>query len=301
MHTIRPPITAITLLMATAALIQAAGPEIRRDVEFAVVSGESLRLDAWLQPAESSPAVIYVHGGGFTGGDKRHLETGFKPIFELLLPAGFSVLSVDYRVAPKHPFPAAPDDVKTAIAWIRKHAASLRIDPQRLALMGDSAGGMIVSYAGARPSPESRVAAVVSFFGEHDFALRVSEDPCAVDGRTIPRPKGGCISGGMAAFLGFRELQTPAQQRILDEATVVHHVHRGMPRYLLLHGTRDYGVPIEQSHSLQQAMRRVGADCQLVAVVGGSHGIGGWTGPHQTHYKRRVIEWLIDTMGKSAP
>ena len=83
----------------------------------------------------------------------------------------------------------------------------LRIDPDRLALMGDSAGGMIVSYAGARPTPQSRVAAVVSFFGEHDFALRVSEDPCAVDGRTIPRPKGGCISGGMGIATAFHRDQ----------------------------------------------------------------------------------------------
>ncbi|MBB77162.1 MAG: hypothetical protein CMJ75_21870 [Planctomycetaceae bacterium] len=300
MHRLAPCYVIVFLLCAVASL-RATEIETRRDVEFTKVAGESLHLDMWLQPGASNPAVIYVHGGGFTGGDKRHIETGFKPIFELLLPAGFSVVSVNYRVAPKHRFPAAPKDVQAAIAWLKRQSNALRIDPDRLALMGDSAGGMIVSYAGARPTPQSRVAAVVSFFGEHDFALRVSEDPCAVDGRTIPRPKGGCISGGMAAFLGFQELQTPAHQRILDEATVVHHVYRGMPQYLLLHGTRDYGVPIEQSHSLQQAMRRVGADCQLVPIVGGGHGIGGWTAPHQTHYKQRVIDWLRQTLGKPAP
>ena len=296
-----PTCYVIFSLLCTVPGLPASEVEIRRDVEFTKVAGESLHLDMWLQPGMSNPAVIYVHGGGFTGGDKQQIETGFKPIFELLLPAGFSVVSVNYRVAPKHRFPAAPKDVQTAIAWLKDQSKTLRIDPDRLALMGDSAGGMIVSYAGARPTAQSRVAAVVSFFGEHDFALRVSEDPCAVDGRTIPRPKGGCISGGMAAFLGFRELETPAQQRILDEASVVHHVYRGMPRYLLLHGTRDYGVPIEQSHSMQQAMQRVGADCQLVPIVGGGHGIGGWTAPHQTHYKQRVIDWLLQALGKTTP
>ena len=109
MHRLFACCVTVTLLV-TATRLRAAEVEIRRDVEFAKVDGEPLHLDLWLQPKASSPTVVYVHGGGFTGGDKRHLETGFKPIFELLLPAGFSVASVNYRVAPKHRFPAAPHD-----------------------------------------------------------------------------------------------------------------------------------------------------------------------------------------------
>jgi len=79
----------------------------------------------------------------------------------------------------------------------------------------------------------------------------------------------------MAAFLGFNELQTKAQQKLLEAATCVHHVHRDAPRHLLIRGTRDYGTPVEQSHSMQPALERVGAKAKLVAIIGGGPGIGG--------------------------
>jgi len=242
--------------------------------------------------------VIYVHGGGFTTGDKDHIRTGSREIRDMCLDAGCHFISVNYRLAPKYPFPAAPNDVLSAIAFVRKHADRFRTDADRLCLMGDSAGGMIVSHCGAKYTPASRVAGVISFFGEHDFVGRVSEDPCASDGRTAPRPSGGCISGGMAAFLGFKELKTDAQQKVLEAATCVNHVHRDVPKYLLIHGTRDYGVPIEQSHGMQQAMQRVGAQADLVAIVGGSHGTGGWTQPNQLHYKKKLVDWLKRTIVK---
>ena len=114
-----------------------------------------------------------------------------------------------------------------------------------------------------------------------------------MDGYSMKRPDGGCISNGMADFLGFRELN-PAGMATLEDATVVNHVHTTMPPYLLIHGTRDYGVPIEQAHSMHAAMQRVGAECQLVAIVGGGH--GGWTEPHQQHYQTIMIEWLLEKL-----
>lgn len=266
--------------------------ELREDIEFARPDNQPLTLDAYLLKSGVRPCVIYVHGGGFTTGDKKQIRTGFREIRDLCLDAGCHVISVNYRLAPKYPFPAAPKDVLSAIAFVRRHAKQFRTNAERLCLMGDSAGGMIVSHCGVKYKKSSRVAGVISFFGEHDFLRRVSENPCASDGKTAPRPPGGCISGGMAAFLGFKELKTKAQQKVLEEATCVKHVHPKMPKYLLIHGTRDYGVPIEQSHSMQQAMQRVGAEATLVAIVGGSHGIGGWRDPQQLHYKKRLTAWL---------
>jgi len=261
---------------------------------FAQPKGETLQLDAFLVPSsQPTPAMIYVHGGGFVSGDKGNISTGFREIRDLLLKSGISVISINYRLAPKHPYPAAPNDVQAGIRYIKKHAQRFRVDPDRLALMGESAGGMLVSHAGAKYEAGNRVAAVVSFYGEHDFTLRVSEDPCAMDGYTKKRPDGGCISNGMADFLGFRELN-PAGMATLEDATVVNHVHTTMPPYLLIHGTRDYGVPIEQAHSMHAAMQRVGAECQLVAIVGGGH--GGWTEPHQQHYQTIMIEWLLEKL-----
>jgi len=214
-------------------------------------------------------------------------------LLDRLTERGFSIISVNYRLAPKHPFPAATDDVETAIAYVKKHAAALRVDPRRLALLGPSAGGLIVSYVEARHRPENRVAAVVSMFGEHDLVLRAAENPCCMDGRIFPRPSGGCLSSGLAALLGFSEIKTREQEQRLREASAVSFVQRDMPAYLLIHGTRDYGVPFEQSVSMQEKMREAGADCMLIGIVGGGH--GSWQNlPQWAKERQRMVRWLLE-------
>ena len=262
------------LLTATLGIasIVAADLEVTKDIAYGVAKGVSLRLDTYLLPGNPHPAVIHVHGGGFVGGDKAGAPDAMW--FDTLVSAGFSVISINYRVAPEYPFPAGPDDVQTAIRWVKNHASGLRVDPLRLVLVGESAGGFLVSYGGAKYRHENRVAAVIPFFGEHDFELRVTEDPCAMDGYTKQKPEGGCISGGMAAFLGFAEIKTNKHRQILKDATCVSHVHKNMPPFLIIHGTRDYGVPIEQAHSMQRAMKKVGADATLIAIVGGGMAVG---------------------------
>jgi acetyl esterase/lipase len=247
-------------------------------------------LDAYLQRSQTpSAAVIFVHGGGFVGGDKKDYP---HDLLDPLTENGFSTISVNYRLAPKHPFPAATDDVETAIAYVKQHARELRIDPRRLAMLGPSAGGLIVSYVGARHRPENRVAAVVSMFGEHDLVLRASENPCCMDGRVGPRPPGGCISGGLAALLGFSEIKTPEQQQRLREASAVSYVQKDMPAYLLIHGTRDYGVPFEQSVSMYETMTEAGADCTLIGIISGGH--GNWHNlPQWTKERQHMVRWLL--------
>ncbi len=137
-----------------------------------------------------------------------------------------------------------------------------------------------------------------ALYGEHDLPLRVSEDPCCADGRTFARPEGGCIAAGLAAFLGFSTL-SPENEKTLRSASATTHVHADMPPYLLVHGTRDFGVPFEQSVSLQQTMLRAGADCTLVPVVGGGH--GGWTAPSMQHYRTDVERWLRAKLRLTAP
>lgn len=281
----------LSVTAANTARPVAADLESRLNIEFAQPAGIALHLDAYLQrsPAPSA-AVIFVHGGGFVGGDKQDYP---HDLLDRLTERGFSIISVNYRLAPKHPFPAATDDVEAAVAYVKKHAAALRVDPRRLALLGPSAGGLIVSYVGARHRPENRVAAVVSMFGEHDLVLRAAENPCCMDGRMIPRPSGGCLSSGLAALLGFSEIKTPEQQQRLREASAVSFVQRDMPPYLLIHGTRDYGVPFEQSVSMQEKMREAGADCTLIGIVGGGH--GNWQNlPQWAKERQRMVGWLLE-------
>ena len=283
------------LLLTIAALLVAntcnaqVSYETEKDIEFANVGGVSLKLDAYLRPSETPmPCIIYVHGGGFTSGDKSQIQG---PIFEPLMKLGFSYISINYRLAPDVQYPVLTDDVERAVEFIKANAKRFNINPDKLVLMGDSAGGLLVSYVGAKHKPGNGVAGVISFFGEHDLVTRASENPCAVDGKTIPRPKGGCISGGLAAYLGFKEV-TETTKKTLAAASCVTHVHKDMPPYLLLHGTRDDGVPIEQSISMQQKMQQAGNYCRLVSVVAGNHGIGSWSQPGQQHYKTALKRFL---------
>jgi acetyl esterase len=239
------------------------------DVVYGSPQGELLRFDAYLQPGEGPhPAVVHVHGGGFVTGNKRPCPSY---ILEPYLGNSYCVFAVNYRLAPHHPFPAATEDVAAAIAFLKQHAAQWKIDPARIVLTGESAGGLISALVGATLTSANQVAAVIPVCGEVDLELRVSENPCFMDGKAFPLPPGGCISKGLAAFLGFSDLASDAQRRTLRAASTVTHVRRNMPPYLLVHGTRDFGVPYEQSVSLHQTMHKAGADCTLLPVVGGGH------------------------------
>lgn len=262
-----------------------AGVEPLRDVVYREIGGEKLALDAYLRPGpDKSPVVVFVHGGGFVGGDKHPCPN------HILLPYanhGYSVISVNYRLAPRSPFPAATDDVAAAIAFVRQRSDEWRLDGKRMVLTGESAGGLISALVGAKLRGPEQMAAVVPLFGEVDLELRVSESPCHADGRLIDRPAGGCISGGLGAFLGFMTIEGEQERKVLREASTVAHVRPDMPPYLLIHGTRDFGVPFEQSVSLQHAMRKAGAQADLLPVVGGGH--GDWS-PDQW---REVIDGMM--------
>ena len=120
--------------------------EDKPDVEYGKVGGASLRLDAHVpNGAGPFPMVLIVHGGGWGTGDKRK---GMEPFFEPLNKAGdFTWFSINYRLAPSNHWPACLEDVQTAIRWVKSHAKEYKGDPQRLALMGYSAGGELVCLA----------------------------------------------------------------------------------------------------------------------------------------------------------
>ena len=113
--------------------------ETRFDVEYVRADGSSLKLDAYLPDgAGSFPAAIIVHGGGYTGGDKRK---NVAPLLDPLVRAGFTVFSVSYRLAPKHRHPAPVEDIRSAIQYVRSHAKKYKVDTKRIVLIGESAGG----------------------------------------------------------------------------------------------------------------------------------------------------------------
>ncbi len=253
-------------------------PGLRENLEFARVGDESLTLDAFVPEGQGPfPTCILVHGGGFVRGDK---QTYITPIFAPLSKAGFTWFTINYRLAPKHRWPACADDVVTAVRWVRKHAAEYKVDPRRIALIGESAGGHLVSWAGTRTEADSAVAAVVPFYAPHDLELQANN-----------RKE---LGPSLSALLNLKELNDEAY-RALRAASPSSHLRKGMPPYLLIHGDQDPTVPFEQSTRFLKTMKDLGNTCELNTVTGGGHGMGGWD-KLGSDYREKMVAWLKTTL-----
>jgi acetyl esterase len=265
----------ILFLFAFATLANAA--QVRSDIEFANKGGVSLTLDASVPDGSGPyPAVIVVHGGGFVRGDK---QTYVKPLFKPLTDANFTWFTINYRLAPQYKMPAPVEDVISAIEWVRAHAAEYKVDPKRVALVGESAGAYLVDYAAITLPKAARVAAVVSFYGPHDLVFQVNE-------------KGQKLSEGLQGLTGVSEWNTEGQKKLHDLSPYFL-LNKNLPPFLLIHGTEDEQVPYQQSVRFRRALLDKGAKVELYTVDGAKHGVGPWEkDPGQQAYKIKFIEWL---------
>lgn len=280
------------LAVACAAALSAA-PVDKKDVAYGSPDGHPLLVDLHV-PDGAGPfaAAILVHGGGFDQGSK---STNVRPLFEPLTEAGFAWFSIDYRLAPAVQFPDAMEDVNSAIRWVRAHAAEYRVDVSRIAIVGESAGGFFVNYAGTHQTPATRVAAVVDFYGPSDYgklALERRAHPEHFNMETIERH---AANGGGIHFFGVQQLDEAGLAKLHAVAPIAA-VHKGMPPFLVIHGTRDDQVSFAQSTAFCDAIRNVGTDCRLITIEGGGHGMGGWHAPDMQHWKPEMIAWLKKTM-----
>jgi alpha-L-fucosidase 2 len=264
---------------------------LKENIEFARRGDQPLLMDAFIPEGKGPfPAIIWVHGGGFVAGDKKPAP---KTVLAPLEQKGWAWFSVNYRLAPTHPFPAQTDDVEASIAYIKTHQSDFRIDPRRLVLMGASAGGHLVSFVGAHHKKSNQVAGVVSFFGEHDLVDRVhTKGSCMIDGKVVENPGPLCLSPGLAKFLGITAT-SPNAEEVVRKASPATYIRKQMPAYLLIHGTKDFSVPYDQSERMLAAMKAAGAKCELVRVEGGGHGFGEWDKhPSMSGYKQQMFDWL---------
>ncbi len=230
----------------------------RRDITYCTAEGVELKLDFFLpkQPVGVVPLVIYVHGGGWTEGDKR----GGEGLLDApaLLEAGFAFASLNYRLAPEYQFPAMIQDVKCAIRFFRAFAGEYRIDPQKIGIYGPSAGGHLSSMVGTT-SPEagfevgeyldqsSRVQAVVDMYGPADLTTDFSP-----------------------TFVRLKPTVIPDFD--LSDASPITYATSDDPPFLILQGDMDRVVPLAQSQLLYQRLLDAGVTVELVIAVNGDHG-----------------------------
>ena len=233
------------------------------------------------------PLAVYVHGGGWQGGDRRS-DGYYKLVRSQLLASGVAVASVDYRLAPAHRFPAQIVDVTYAVRWLRANATGLRIDPGRIAAFGTSAGGHLASLlgtidrsagfdVGALPNVSSRVKAVVDIVGPADLTSPGYPPVTATAIRTTFAPVGAVPT-------------VPALQR----ASPVTYATPDDPPFLLVHGTVDELVPLQQSVLFTQRLQAARVRAELVTVTGGSHGlVSPGQSPSPEQITARITTFLV--------
>ena len=265
----------------------------RKDVEYAHPGGKSLFLDLHVPDgAGPFPAAILVHGGGFDEGSK---STNVRPLFDVLANAGFAWFSIDYRLAPEFHFPQAIEDLYSAIRWVKAHAAAYHVDVAKIAIVGESAGGFLVNYAGTHETPDTRVAAVVDFYGPVDYGQLAElrrDHPERFNMATINRH---AANGGGIHFFGAEQLDEAGLAKLRAMAPLGA-VHRGMAPFLCIHGTKDDQVAYEQSPAMCDAIRKAGAACELIVIEDGGHGMSGWRAPEMQHWKPQMVAWLKKTL-----
>lgn len=251
-----------------------------KDIEYSRPDGKPLLLDAKIPDGKGPfPTAIIVHGGSWTGGNKGVYIRPLKPVLE---QAGYGWFSIDYRLGEAGKFPANVTDVQTAVAWVRAHAKQYHVDKKRIALIGESAGGHLVAMVGAEDKSASHVAAVVDFYGPNDMRTMPQQMP-------VP-------ALGVEKLIGATTWNEESKKTIAEASPIVY-VHKGMPPFLFIHGTKDTLVPFQMSPVMCEAMKKLEASCQVVPVEGGNHGMESWEGkPGMEKWKPVMIDWLNKTL-----
>ena len=233
------------------------------DLVYSRTPERELHLDYYLSRAaleRPGPVLVYFHGGGWARGAPPETASAFKSY----LRQGFSVVTVEYRLAGEAPAPAAVQDARCALHWLNLHAEKLRIDPTRIVLLGTSAGGHLALMAGLLPSgnaldPEAcrnapRPAAIIDMYGPTDLTKLTSR----AGGRhpTVVNWTGAGPNG--------EELE-----RLLSPAR---YVSAGAPPIYIVHGDEDPVVPVEQGIELARLLEEAGVAHELSVIEGGQHG-----------------------------
>lgn len=239
------------------------------NISYGVVS-ESQRLDILYRPddIQPRPAIVHIHGGGWYTGGKGGQST--LAMLCRFAEAGFVALSIDYRLSDEATFPAAVEDCKLAIRWLRAHAAEYNVDPNRIGVIGGSAGGHLSAMLAVTQETDgfdrgryaeysSEVQAAVPVCGPMD--LRVPLAPSRYPNEDDPV---------VVRFLGGSlDLKAEAACR----ASPIAYVRKDLPPLLLIHGDADNRVILQQSASFAEAAASVGASCELLVIKGGGHGM----------------------------
>ena len=271
LHSMR--VLSSALLLATSAFGVAADYQIQGNIHYDRYPDTVLDIVQPRAPALANrPGVIVIHGGGWVEGDKeKMLETFCLP----LIQHDFVAANVEYRLAKSAPAPAAVEDVLNAAKWVRDHAAEYRVDPARIIVLGESAGGELALLTAMLPARNPfgsaiKIAAVVDFYGISDVEAQL----------TGPNQRPYA-----AAWIP----EQPDRMELAKQLSPITYVRKGLPPILAMHGDADAVVPHEQSGRLTKALKSAGDDAELISVPGGQHG---FTADEMAKLWPQIFRWL---------
>lgn len=240
---------AFSALLVNPLVGQEGRPEPDRKVTYKTIGDVQLQLHIFEKKADQThrPAIVFFFGGGWNGGSPSQ----FYPHCEHLAKQGFVAMSAEYRVKTRHqttPFECV-EDGKSAVRWIRSHAAELRIDPDRIVAGGGSAGGHVAAAVATVPG------------------LNAPDDPANVS----------CVPNALVLFnpvydngpdgYGYSRVQDRYQ-----EISPMHNIHKGMPPAIVFLGTKDSLIPVATAEAFREKMKAVGSDSVLKLYEGEPHG-----------------------------
>lgn len=244
----------------TANPIQPADVRIEREVDF-LASGRTQKADLYDLPTTTTrqlrPAVVIIHGGGWSGGKRdaaRELNIGTN-----LALHGYVGMSIDYALATKTKavWPQNLYDCKTAVRWLRKNAARLQIDPDRIGVIGGSAGGHLAAMVALTTAADGLDPKEP--YGE--YSCRVS---CGVDLYGIA----DLSTYHDVSMLGKTLAEAPELYRLASPVT---YVRSNSPPMLIIHGTADTTVNVKQSEHFADVLKKAGAPHELIIIPGAPH------------------------------
>lgn len=242
-------------------LLAFSSPEVPREtLTYAERAGSVGRLDLYGGAIAGArrPLVVMIHGGSWSGGDRTQLPA----IAQRLAHDGYAVASIDYRLAPEHPFPAAYDDVRAAVDWMRAHADELGIDPEAVVLYGRSAGAHLALLSAYRwHAPFVR--AVVALYAPTDLRWSWAHptNPLVLD-----------TPATLSAFLGGPPDRSTELHARYEAASPLAWVDSGSPPTLLVHGGRDELVSPRQTERLHERLEAAHVPNLALRLPWATHG-----------------------------
>jgi len=278
------------------------------DLTYLTVSGyRPLTLDLYLPPEETGsarPFVMYVHGGGWSGGTSRNSGAfeNFPEVLASIAARGYVVASIHYRLSGEEPFPANIQDVKSAIRWLRTNAEEYGIDKSRGLVWGPSAGGHLAALAATSCGVDALEPAAPRGPGRGQ----------APPAETAPQ-ESDCVQGLVAWYglFNFEGARFPAgvfgcegsdcDPEVLRLASPVTHIDPSDPPMLIIHGELDRTIPVEQAREFYRLLQEEGVESELIVMPDIGHSYMGED--HQATIEasniglQKTIEFIEATIG----